>query len=249
MTAVLVAALVGQGEWKPIFNGKNLDGWTAKIKGYDLGVNFADTFRVEGGVLRVAYDRYGGKFEGRFGHLFYDRPVQDFRLRLEYRFVGEQLPDGPSWAWRNSGVMIFGQDPKTMTKDQDFPVSCEVQLLGGAGEGDRPTANVCTPGTHVVIDGKLVTQHCNNSSSSTFRGDQWVKLEIESIGGKVTHRVNGQVVFRYEGIQYDQNDPLAKKLIKGEKMITQGTISLQSESHPVEFRGIELKVLPPVTPR
>lgn len=249
MISVLIASLIGQGEWQPIFNGKNLDGWTAKIKGYDLGVNFADTFRVEGGVLRVAYDRYGGKFEGRFGHLFYDKPVRDFRLRLEYRFVGEQLPDAPSWAWRNSGVMIFGQDPKTMEKDQDFPVSCEVQLLGGAAEGDRPTANVCTPGTHVVIDGKLVTQHCINSTSPTFRGDRWVKLEVEARGGKVTHWVDGKEVFRYEGIQYDENDPLAQKLMKGEKMITQGTISLQSESHPVEFRGIELKVLPPGTSR
>ncbi|HRI44309.1 MAG TPA: DUF1080 domain-containing protein [Fimbriimonadaceae bacterium] len=243
MTAVLVAALIGQGQWKPIFNGKNLDGWTPKIKGYDLGVNFADTFRVEGGVLRVSYDGYVGKFDGRFGHLFYDRPVQDFRLRLEYRFVGEQLPDGPSWAWRNSGVMIFGQDPKTMAKDQDFPVSCEVQLLGGAAEGDRSTANVCTPGTHVVIDSKLVTQHCNNSSSPTFRGDQWVKLEVEAIGGKITHRVNGQVVFRYEGIQYDENDSLAQKLMKGDKAISKGTISLQSESHPVEFRRVELMAL------
>lgn len=246
MTALFVAALlVQEGAWTPIFNGKDLSGWIPKIKGYDLGDNFADTFRVEDGVLKVAYDGYGGKFEGRFGHLFYEKPLSNYKLRLEYRFVAEQLPDAPGWAWRNSGVMIHGQDPKTMGKDQDFPVSCEVQLLGGGPEGERPTANVCTPGTHVVIDGKLVTQHCTNSTSPTFRGDQWVRLEVEVRGGKVTHRVNDQVVFTYEGIQFDENDAEAKKLLKdGQKAIDGGSISLQSESHPVEFRNIQLLVLP-----
>lgn len=242
---IVAVFLCQESEWKPIFDGKSLAGWKAKIKGHDLGVNFADTFRVVDGVLRVSYDGYGGKFEGRFGHLFYEKPLKDYRLRLEYRFFGEQLPDAPAWAWRNSGVMIHGQDPKTMGKDQEFPVSCEVQLLGGGPEGERRTANVCTPGTHVVIDGKLVTQHCIDSTSPTFRGDDWVRLEIEVRDGKVTHRVNDQVVFRYEGIQYDENDPTAQKLMKGDRAIPSGTISLQSESHPVEFRKIELMVLDP----
>ena len=46
------------GEWRPLFNGKDLDGWTPKIKGYDSGENYGDTFRVEDGVLKVCYDKY-----------------------------------------------------------------------------------------------------------------------------------------------------------------------------------------------
>lgn len=232
-------------EWLSLFDGKSLDGWVPKIKGHKVGENFANTFRVENGVIKVAYDGYGGKFDSRFGHLFYRSPFSNYILRLEYRFVGDQLPDGPGWAWRNSGIMIHGQDPATMRLDQDFPVSSEVQLLGGPETGDRTTGNVCTPGTNIVIDGKLVTRHCTDSTSATYRGDRWVKAEVEVHGsGKVIHRIEGKEVLTYEQIQYDENDADAKALIKGtDKLISKGTISLQSESHPVEFRNIEIKVL------
>lgn len=225
-----------------MFNGKNLSGWTPKIKGYALGDNFANTFRVRNGVIAVDYDGYGGKFEGRFGHLFFKRPYSNFKMRLEYRFIGKQLPDGPGWAYKNSGIMILGQPPKSMGKDQDFPVSAEVQLLGGDETGVRHTGNLCTPGTNVVIGGKLVTQHTNDSISDTYRGEVWVKIEVEAHGnGIVIHRVEGKDVITYEQVQYDPTDADAKKLIKdGNLQITGGSISLQSESHPCEFRNIEI---------
>ncbi|REJ66985.1 MAG: DUF1080 domain-containing protein [Planctomycetota bacterium] len=221
------------GEWISLFNGRDLTGWTPKITGFDLGENVGDTFRVEDGVLKVAYDQYE-KFDGRFGHLFYETPYSHYVLRAEYRFVGEQCPEGPAWAWRNSGFMLHGEDPAQMTRDQKFPDSIEVQLLGGRPEGDRPTANLCTPGTDVVMDEKLLKQHCLNSESETFRGDEWVTIEIEVRGGEsIEHRVNGETVMRYTRPQLDDGT-----------LLTSGTISLQSESHPIEFRKIELRVLP-----
>ena len=231
-------------EWIQLFNGKDLTGWKPKITGYELNDNFGDTFRVEEGVLRVAYDRYE-KFDGRFGHLFYEKPFSNYILRVEYRFVGEQCPGGPGWALRNSGIMIHGQSPESMEKGQDFPVSIEVQLLGGGSTGERPTANVCTPGTHVVMDGKLITRHCNNSRSKTYRGDQWVKAEVEVHGNRlIKHMINGETVLEYTQPQLDDSDAQARKLIKnGEKMLSGGTISLQSESHPVEFRKVEIRLL------
>ncbi len=45
-------------DWVPLFNGKNLDGWIPKIAGYPLGEHYADTFRVEDGILKVSYDKY-----------------------------------------------------------------------------------------------------------------------------------------------------------------------------------------------
>lgn len=230
-----------KGGWISLFNGKDLDGWTVKIKGYDLGDNFGNTFRVEKGVLKVSYDQYS-KFDGKFGHIFYKQPFSHYRLRVEYRFVGDQCPGGPPWAFRNSGAMIHSQPPETMRKDQDFPVSIEVQYLGGNGKDPRPTANVCSPGTHIVMKGKLIKQHCTNSSSPTFHGDQWVTVEAEVHGnGTIKHIVNGQTVLEYEKPQLDQSDPDARKLIKdGNTMLSGGFISLQSESHPIEFRKVEL---------
>ncbi len=250
LCALMAALAIGaedteeQGEWIQLFNGKNLDGWKIKITGYDLDDNYGDTFRVEDGVMKVCYDQYE-KFDGKFGHIFYEKPFSNYIIRVEYRFVGEQAPGGPGWAFRNSGIMLHGQPPETMRKDQSFPVSVELQLLGGGGSGERSTGNVCTPGTHVVIDGKLVKRHCINSTSKTYHGDQWVTLEVEVHGNKVTKSIlEGETVFEYSQPQLDEKDADARKLIKdGDKMLYGGSISLQAESHPCEFRKVELKIL------
>ena len=233
-----------ESRWISLFNGKNLKGWHPKITGYDLDDNFGNTFRVEDGVLKVSYNQYE-EFDGRFGHLFYETPFSHYRMRVEYRFVGNQTPGGPGWAFRNSGIMFHCQSPQSMRKGQDFPVSIEAQILGGNGTDERPTANVCTPGTHIVMDDRLITQHCNNSKSKTYHGDQWVTMEIEVHGnGKIKHLVNGQVVLEYERPQLDDSDADAKKLIKNENtMLSGGYIALQAESHPLEFRRVELMPL------
>ena len=228
-------------QWISLFNGKNLDGWKVKITGYGLNDNFGNTFRVEDGVLKVCYDQYD-KFGGKFGHIFYKEKFSHYRLRLEYRFVGEQVPGGPGWAFRNNGIMIHCQSPESMRRDQNFPVSIEVQLLGGDGKNKRSTGNLCTPGTHVVMDDQLVTQHCISSRSKTYHGDQWVKAEVEVHGNRlIKHIINGQVVLEYERPQLDEKDRDARTLIKdGNTMVSEGYISLQAESHPVEFRKVEI---------
>lgn len=250
LVVLIAATTVGaedsdsKGDWIQLFNGKNLDGWKVKITGYDLNDNFGNTFRVEDGIMKVAYDRYD-KFDGKFGHIFYHQPFSNYVLRIEYRFVGEQTPGGPGWAFRNSGIMVHGQSPESMRKDQNFPVSVEIQLLGGKATGTRTTANVCTPGTHIVMDGKLVTRHCNSSNSKTYHGDQWVTLEVEVRGNKsIKHIMDGETVMEYTEPQLDEKDKDASKLIKdGDKMLCGGSISLQAESHPVEFRKVELRKL------
>jgi hypothetical protein len=248
------AGNVENEEWLQLFNGKDLTGWTPKIRGHELGDNYADTFRVVDGLLTVSYDKYvesdflsmDGKnrpgFE-KFGHLFYNDSFSNYILRVEYRFTGDQVKNGPGWAFRNNGLMLHGQEPKQMTKDQKFPVSIEVQLLGGDGTNPRSTLNLCTPGTNVVMNGVLFKKHCTSSSSPTFHGDQWVTVEIEVRGSEVIrHKVNGKTVLEYTQPQYDERDPEAKILIKdNDLLIDGGTISLQSESHPTQFRKIELR--------
>jgi hypothetical protein len=229
-------------EWIQLFNGKDLEGWDVKIAGYDLNDNFGKTFRVENGVMKTAYDRYG-QFNNRFGHIFYRQKFSYYIVAAEYRFVGEQTPGAPDWAFRNSGIMVHSQSPQSMKKDQDFPICIEVQLLGGKDTGERSTANVCTPGTNIEMNGRLVTQHCVTSTSATYRGDQWVRVEAEVLGDEeIRHIVEGQTVLSYQkpqigGGNVTNYDPAVKK---DGMLLKEGYISLQSESHPVEFRKVEL---------
>ncbi|WP_169972715.1 3-keto-disaccharide hydrolase [Tautonia rosea] len=233
-----------EDQWIPLFNGTDLEGWTPKFAGSDAGENVKNTFQVVDGLLTVSYDEYED-YDNRFGHLISNDSYSNYRLRAEYRFIGDQCPGGPSWAFRNNGLMLHSQAAESMTKDQNFPVSIEVQLLGGFDQGERPTANLCTPGTHVVMNGELLTRHCTNSSSKTYRGDQWVTVELEVRGGEVIrHYVDGELVLEYEKPQLDPDDPDAKRLIQGDKLIlSEGRIAIQAESHPTQFRCIEIMPL------
>ena len=244
VAACAAAACAKKGGWISLFNGRDLEGWTPKFAGRESGLNYKDTFRVEGGVLKVSYDQYE-KFDGEFGHLFYKEPFGHYVLRVEYRFVGDQTPGGPSWGLRNSGVMFHSQSPASMGLAQSFPVSIEVQFLGGNGTDARPTANLCTPGTNIVMAGELVTRHCTDSTSATFHGDGWVTVELEVNGaGAVRHLIDGQVVLEYERPQLDPADADGKRLIgNGGLLLEKGYIALQAESHPLEFRKVEIKVL------
>ncbi|MCC7008509.1 MAG: DUF1080 domain-containing protein [Acidobacteria bacterium] len=229
--------------WIQLFNGRDLGGWTPKFTKHPLGENFNDTFRVEDGLLKVRYDKWT-KFDGEFGHLFYGQPFSYYLLAAEYRFVGQQVPGGPAWAMRNNGLMLSSPDPRTMLRDQDFPISIEVQLLGGLGDGKpRTTANVCTPGTNIVMKGLLTTTHCLNSSSKTYDGDQWVRVEVLVKGDEaIQHLIDGQAVLEYTrpqigGGSVNPVDPAVK--VDGTPLAG-GFISIQAETAPADFRKIEL---------
>ena len=234
------------GEWISLFNGKDLAGWTPKFTGHDLGENYKNTFRVEDGLLKASYDQYE-QFGGAFGHLFYKEKFSHYKIRVEYRFVGEQTPGSPEWALLNSGVMLHCQSPESMAKDQNFPVSIEAQFLGDDGSGTRTTGNLCTPGTHVVMHGALITEHCIVTSTKTYPPREWVTMEVEVHGnGVIKHMVNGEVVAQYEQPQLDEADPDAQRLQRGaNKLLHEGYLALQAESHPIEFRKVDLLVFKP----
>ena len=246
MPLMQAADSTSDDSWVSLFNGRDLKGWTPKFTGHALGANPGETFRVEQGILRVVYDP-AKPFQNEFGHLFYRAPFTHYVLRIEYRFVGEQASGGPGWAYRNSGVMVHSQAPETMGEAQNFPVSIEVQFLGGNGIDARPTGNLCTPGTHVVMDGKLHTAHCTESTSPTFHGEQWVTAEVEVRGNeRIVHRINGTTVMEYSQPQLDPDDADAQRLIQSDDLSLQGGfIALQAESHPIEFRRVEIRMLKP----
>ncbi len=240
--ATVAAEETTSADWIELFNGEDLDDWTPKFSRQELGVNYKNTFQVEDGILKVSYDEYDS-FNGNFGHLYYKDSFSHYRLLVEYRFVGEQVEGGPGWAFRNNGLMLHCQPPETLRLEQDFPVSIEVQLLGGDGENERTNANLCSPGTHVVMNDELITQHCYESNSKTYHGDQWVTVEVEVRGNEIIrHILDGDVVLEYSEPQLDDRDGDGNRLLEAgvERMISEGYIAIQAESHPTEFRKIAL---------
>jgi len=228
-----------KSQWQSLFNGKDLNNWIVKIKGYKVGVNALNTFRVENGLLKVSYADYDS-FNNQFGHLFYKKPFKSYILRLKYRFVGKQVKGAETWGNRNNGIMIFSQSPESMALNQDFPVSVEFQLLGGLEDDkSRPTGNVCTPGTNIVMKDSLITTHCIESTSKTYFGNQWVSAEVEVHSDSlIIQRINGKEVMRYSkpqiGGRFNTFANRVGEHLKG------GYIALQSESSPTEFKNIEI---------
>lgn len=234
---------LSEKSWQSLFNGKDLDDWIVKINGHELHDNFKNTFRVENSILKVSYDGYEN-FENRFGLLTYKIPFSNYKLRLQYRFTGVQTKGGEAWATKNSGIMIHSQAPESMLLNQAFPLSLEVQLLGGITPNTpRSTGNLCTPATNVSINDITVTNHCINANSKTYYGEEWVALEIIVTAENIIHKINGNTVITYSnptiGGQFLSATSKETQLKNGQ-LLKGGYISLQSESHPIEFKNIEL---------
>jgi hypothetical protein len=230
-------------EWQSLFNGKDINDWIVKIHHHEVGDNYGNTFRVEDGIIKVRYDKYDS-FNNRFAHLFYKQPFSHYKLQFEYRLTGEWRRDAPTYTQLNSGVMFHSQDPRTILKEQDWPVSIEFQLLAGLPDGKpRPTGNMCSPGTDVVYQGRKDPRHCINSTSKTYSKDQWVKCELIVLGDSlITHIVEGDTVLQYSkpsigGGVVSGEDPKIK--VDGTPLKT-GYIALQSEGQPVDFRNIKI---------
>jgi hypothetical protein len=232
-----------KNEWIPLFNGRDLNDWIVKVHHHEPGVNFGNTFRVEDGIIKVRYDQYGD-FNEQFSHLYFKTPFSHYHLKFEYHFTGELQKGAPEYTLLNSGVMFHSEDPSLMLKEQNWPISVEMQLLAGLGDGKpRPTGNMCSPGTEIVYDGKLYDGHCLNSTSKTYDKDEWVKGELIVLGDSlITHIINGDTVLQYS------KPTMGGGVVNGfdstrwqpGKPLTSGYIALQSEGQPVDFRNIEL---------
>ena len=237
--------------WVELFNGKNMKGWDMKFTGFPLNENYNNTVRVEDGIMKMNYDNYK-TFTNQFGHIYYKTPYSYYKLWVEYRFVGEQAKGGPSWDVRNSGVMVHSQSAASVGLNQEFPVSLECQLLGGLGNGERTTSNVCTPGTYVEINDKETMEHCINSTSKTYNGDQWVTVEIIVLGDSlVQHIMDGKVVLEYTHPKVGETGADIKRYLDSNYQqkigtpLKEGYIALQAESAPVQFRTVALLNLEP----
>lgn len=229
-------------EWIELFNGSDMKEWTPKFTGFELGENYKNRFLVKDSLLSV---RYAEKdtFNGDFGHLYYNQKFSHYRLKAVYRFVGQQMNGGPGWAVRNNGLMLHCQDPSSLGLNQDFPISLELQLLGGDGENERTNANLCTPGTNVVIGDSLFTPHCINSTSKTYHGDQWVEVEALVLGDSlIQHILEDKVVMEYRKPTMGGGNVSGYKestYLEGTP-VKEGFIAIQAETAPIDFKSIQV---------
>lgn len=233
-----------------IFDGKSLKGWVLKTTKYPLGENPHDMLTARDGVMRFSFDGFE-RFNGEYAVVYYDKPLRNYILQLDYRFAGRQAPGAPAWAKRNSGVMLFAQPPQTMTLNQSYPISVEDQLLGGLDNGSRQTLAVCMVDITVVINGAKPTGHCTPDVATrppatppplpTFDGDQWVKLRIEVKSGVAKSYANGILFNTISEPHVDAPHPW---LSSQDAAAQPSYFALQGESDEVEFRNIELAELP-----
>ncbi|MCE7042080.1 DUF1080 domain-containing protein [Dyadobacter sp. CY312] len=240
-------------DWQSLFNGKDLTGWDIKIAGHKVNDNYKNTFIVEDDMIRVNYKEYE-KFTTEYGHMYFNQPFSHYKIKLQYRFTGNQVPGGASWNVRNSGIMLHSQSAASLGLDQDFPISLEMQYLGGLNAGERTTGNLCTPGTIVDIKGKTTEEHCINSTSKTYNGDQWVSAEAIVLGDSIVyHLIEGDTVLvftnpkiggGYVGKSHTFKDGKVggedEWMKKQNTALGSGYIALQAESHPIDFKNILL---------
>ncbi|MFT5167901.1 MAG: hypothetical protein ACI8P3_003139 [Saprospiraceae bacterium] len=229
-------------EWISLFDGSGIGDWTPKFTGHKLGENYKNRLVFKDSLMSVRYEATDS-FKGNFGHIFYKDKFSHYRLKSTYRFVGEQMPGGPAWAIRNNGLMLHCQSPESMGLAQDFPMCLELQLLGGNGTDERPTANLCTPGTNVMMADTLFTPHCVNSTSKTYPGDHWVTVEALVLGDSlIQHIMEGEVVMEYTHPTADSSNVSGDEgsVPANGTPIKDGYISVQAETAPIDFKSISL---------
>jgi len=240
-------------DWVSLFNQKDLSGWDIKIAGYAVNDNFKNTFQVADSILNVSYHDYD-TFTNEFGHLYYNKPYSYYRVRLQYRFYLEQKKGGPDYARLNSGIMVHSQSAQSLVLHQSFPVSLEMQFLASDSARQSHTGNLCTPGTEFEQNGKLVDVHCLDSDSKYYDDALWVNAEVIVLGDSIIHHViEGDTVLTYEHPIVDRKltgrfmnwtkDDVADSVQWMQRQGTplkEGYIALQAESHPIQFRKIEL---------
>ncbi|MBX2894098.1 MAG: DUF1080 domain-containing protein [Cyclobacteriaceae bacterium] len=246
LSLLLISCASKQSEWIDLFNGKDLTDWTVKIHHHEVGENFGNTFRVADNMIQVRYDQYGD-FNDQFAHLYYNKPFSNYHLKLEYQFTGELQQGAPEYTILNSGVMFHSQDPRTMLKEQNWPISVEMQFLAGLDDGKpRPTGNMCSPGTDIVFEGKVYEGHCLNSTSKTYQKDEWIQAELIVWGDSlITQIINGDTVLQYSKPTMGGGvvNGFDSAIWKPGTALKSGYIALQSEGQPINFRNVKLREL------
>lgn len=207
---------------RSLIPGPDLAGWHADVPAADADPDVSPSFLVRDGMLVSM-----GKPEG---HLLTDEIHANYRLDIEYRFVGEP---------GNCGVLVHASTSRALY--DMFPQSIEVQMFHeNAGDfwciqenitvddmADRRAGEPETWGGS-ENDSRRILNLTDNSENPV--GD-WNRMVIECFENRVRVWVNGDLV-------NDGYNCTARK----------GRIAVQAEGAPVEFRRFDYTPIRGLTP-
>lgn len=172
-------------EFKPLFNGKDLNGWYSFLKQKGKN-NDADTvFSVNNGLLKIT-----GK---EFGYIVTEKSFTDFHLVVEFKWGEKKYPpreDKP----RDNGICYY-----VVPTDKVWPRSVECQVQEGDC-GDFWLIDSVTAVVDGVQQGPTKNTRVIKKKDNEKPTGEWNRMEIIASKGKCTHIVNGVIVNEAENV-------------------------------------------------
>jgi len=200
---------------KPLFNGKNLDGWYSFLRSKGKNNDPEKVFLIENNILHIS-----GK---EFGYICTEKEYSNFHLVVEFKWgVKKYPPRDADTTRRDNGICYY---VPLNAKDIVWPTSIECQIQEG-DVGDFWMIDSTT----IIVDGiRTVPKDYSRSQKKKDAekpNGEWNLVEVIADKGKITHRVNGVVV-------NEATEPSLRK----------GKILIQSEGAEIYFRKIEIAEL------
>jgi hypothetical protein len=196
-------SFVGAGEdkgFKPLFNGKNLDGWKIFLK--DGKADSEKTIVVKDGEIQVSGFPYG--------YFYTEKPFKNYVIRYSWTYPKNQ----PDMTTMNSGLLVHIQEPHKV-----WPKSIEPQgrykdhgklfFIGFDKDAKKES----------TFDEKAQKKALKasdewNTTEATVRGDGSIEVRINGVlvsTGK-TELTSGPIGFQSEGARIHFKDVKIKML-------------------------------------
>jgi hypothetical protein len=241
----------GDDGFKPLFDGKTLNGWTAARS---KGEGDTGAFSVD--AEEQAIHTYAGREQGSKQSndcLVSDAEFSHYILKLEYKWVENRFAPRTDWD-RDAGLLFHVHGNLTKV----WPLSMEMQI--GASPGDKPdgkgnlgrfhTGDLFVLGKQLRADtpavGKFYDATVEPVTGKSIRTPlgkekpkgEWNEMEIQISGSeKATLMLNGEVGLETFNLVQLQEDGSFIPLDKGH-------IGLQAEWAELMYRNIRIKELP-----
>jgi hypothetical protein len=234
-----------ESAWQPLFNGKDLGGWTAAWAQPPVdGRPASSLFTVENGMIHVYAAQEAGTTQQQ-AYILTDGDYRDYRLSLEYKWGSKKFAPRMDLV-RDAGLLYHVYDHSMM----DWPHSVEAQIQEG-DTGDlwaisSRASSTILPLTQRYVEpaggGVPVTVGDYRDFARIRHGalnelPEWNTLEIVVRGDTATYIVNGFVNMRATGLKrWDAGSASWVKL-------DHGRIALQAEYAELYYRNIRIRPL------
>lgn len=244
----LLGSLHAQGQWRDLFNGKDLKNWQVAIAGQEPGKDPDQLVQVRDGNIHMYADT-DENANVPFGVIVHEEEFSHYHLSLEYRWTGKKFAPRKE-AIRDAGLLYHSTETNMV-----WPESVEYQIQeGDTGDivfirtggftwmhpnPEKAPEGQGKPGLLPEHGGYLMPRVTNTwDYIGRFpvldRNEGWNQVEILVRGADYAeHMVNGKTKARLFDLQNQDGSPRSK-----------GKISLQLEGAEIEYRNIRIRPLP-----